>query len=316
MNPDNPAIAFFGTSDIAVQALEHLHEADLTPALIVTAPDRPKGRGLALSPSPVKEWALLHGIPVIEPEALGDIPPELEKAPSGEPWDVFVVVSYGRMIPRKILDLPLRGALNVHPSLLPKLRGPSPLESAILEDMRETGVTIMLLDEEMDHGPIVSQARITVEDWPPKALMLEKLLGDVGGELLVEAIVPWINGDIMEEKQDDDVATYTRKFTKEDGLIDLSGDPYANFRKIQAFSERPGTYFFVYPERSRGAEKNLPAPQSKASRQAGGKKIRVKIADAEYLPAQAGKGGVLTITRVIPEGKKEMDYEDFRRGLK
>lgn len=280
-----PRIVFFGTPDFSVTILEHLKKANLTPELLVTQPDKPKGRKLALTPPPVKNWAEENTIPVIQPETLKKNIPEML---TGTDWDLFIVVSYGKIIPQEILDIPEHGTLNVHPSLLPKLRGASPIQSAILHDMKETGITIMLLDAEMDHGPIVSQASITVEDWPPKASMLTELMANVGGEMLTDAIIPWINGDIQAEEQDHEQATFIEKIKKEDGLINFDDDPYKNYLKIQAFDMSPGTYFFVKKE---------------------DKKIRVKIADAEF------KDGELILTRVIPEGKKEMDYEDFKRGL-
>lgn len=280
---DGPAIVFFGTF-ISVEILEHMQKADLLPRLIVTAPDKPKGRGLNTAPAPVVVWANEHGIPVIQPETLNPVPKELKT----QPWDLFVVVGYGTILPKAVLDLPAHGVINVHPSLLPELRGPSPIRTAILEDKKTTGVTVMLLDEKMDHGPIIAQARVEIDGWPPKASLLEELLADVGGELLVDTIIPWINGDITPEEQKHERATYSKKIKKDDGLIDLENDPYQNYLKIQALEGWPGTYFFV---------------------QKGNKRIRVKIADAEYA------NGVLTVTRVIPEGKKEMSYEDFKRGL-
>ncbi len=288
---ETPRIVFFGTSDFSVSILEHLKETALLPTLIVTQPDKPKGRKMVITPPPVKVWAEAEGIPTIQPESLKETPPELQND-----WDVFVVVAYGKIIPKHILDIPNRGALNIHPSLLPKLRGPSPIQSAILTDMKETGVTLMLLDEEMDHGPILAQAKVEIENlsddktsWPPKASVLEEIFAHIGGELLTENLIPWINGDITEEAQNDDEATFCEMIKKEDGEIDLNADPYQNYLKIQAFDQWPGTYFFV--------EKR-------------GKRIRVKIMDAEF------KDGTLTVTRVVPEGKNEMDYEDFRRGLR
>ena len=133
---DSPRIAFFGTSDFAVSILEHLKDAELLPQLIVTQPDKPKGRKMVVTPPPVKVWADENKIKTIQPESLATIPKELE-----EEWDVFVVVAYGKLIPKELLEKPLHGALNIHPSLLPLLRGPSPIQSAILEDMKETGVT-------------------------------------------------------------------------------------------------------------------------------------------------------------------------------
>ena len=283
MNDNTPNIAFLGTSDFATVMLDHLEEAGLLPSLIVTQPDRPKGRKMLLTPPPVKVWAEARNIPLIQPEDLKTVPPEL-----GDKWDLFIVVAYGVILPKTILDIPERGALNVHPSLLPTLRGPSPVHSAILTDQKETGVTVMLLDEKMDHGPIISQASVVVDDWPPRRDVLEDLLGQIGGELLVDTVIPWINGDIQEEVQDDTKATYCKLIKKEDALIELEDDPYQNYLKIQAFREWPESYFFT--------EKD-------------GKQIRVKIKEAAY------KDDTLLITRVLPEGKSEMDYVDFKRSL-
>lgn len=279
------SIAFFGTSKFSVTILDYLKEAGFMPDIIVTVPDKPQGRKMIIAPPDTKKWAVENNIALIQPETLKDVPKELKE----KEWDLFIVASYGKIIPEDILKIPEHKTLNVHPSLLPKFRGASPVQSTILADEKETGVTIMLVDEKMDHGAIVAQASVSVEDWPPKAGLLKDLLANVGGELLVETIIPWMNGEINEEEQNHDDATYVKKIMKEDGLVDLNDDSYKNFLKIQAFDTWPGTYFFL--------EHN-------------NKKIRIKIIEAEFL------NNKLNIKRVIPEGKKEMDYQDFLRGLK
>ncbi len=280
-------IGFFGTPRFAVYVLEELVKRGIEPALVVTAPDKPAGRGLALKKSEVKEWAEEHDIDVRTPTSLRERDPETDILFNSE-WDLFIVAAYGYLIPSDILRLPRHGSLNVHPSLLPRFRGPSPIESAILADEKETGVTIMLLDEKLDHGPIIAQASIAPEPWPIRASILEEILARAGGELLAETIPPWLEGTLTPEPQDDSKATFTKKIEKEDGEIDLLGDAYQNYLKFCAYDEWPGTYFF-------------------AAR--GGKDVRVKIADAEYTE------GKFSPTRVIPEGKREMDYTDFLRGM-
>ena len=288
MKNNSPTFVFFGTADFSIAILEELAKAGFIPSLIVTPEDKPAGRKLVIAPPPVKIWGQKHNIATIQPSTLkGDLPVELTSPLSGG-WDLFVVAAYGKLLPRSLLDLPKHGTLNVHPSLLPKLRGASPIQAAILGDIRKTGVTIMLVDEEMDHGPIIAQAEITVEDWPPKASALRELLAHVGGELLAETIPLWLEKKIPPEEQDESKATYTLKIKKDDGLIDLNDDSYENFKKIRAFDMWPGTYFFTLR---------------------GDKEVRVKIADAEF------KDGKLVITRIIPEGKKEMSYQDFLRGI-
>lgn len=286
-----PRIVFWGTSHISVIALEALAGRGMLPSLIVTAPPKPKGRGLELAPSEVKVWADAHQIPTLEPTEIKS--PEF-KARLGENWDLFIVVSYGKIIPRSILDAPRRGTLNVHPSLLPKFRGASPIQSAILEDVpvgitHTAGVTIMQIDEEVDHGPIVAVRTIEIPHWPPKASVLEKTLGTLGGELLAEILPAWLAGEITPTEQDHTKATFTQKITKESGKLDLSGDPQILLRKVRAFDVWPRAYFLT--------ERN-------------GRPLRVVVTEADI------KDSAFVPTRVIPEGKKEMSYRDFLRGNK
>ncbi len=289
-----PSSVFFGTSSFSVIVLDELKKAGLLPTLIVTAPDRPKGRGLALTPSPVKQWSLQNSIPFLDPSKLDDSFTYKLKATS---YQLFIVASFGKIIPQKILDIPQKSTLNVHPSLLPLYRGPSPIQSQILEGIDTVGVTIMVMDEDMDHGPILAQEALPMPQPLPTSEQFEKELAILGGELLARVIPEWLAGTISPQEQDHGLATYTKKFEKSDGLIDLSDNPEKNFRKIRALSENPGTYFFT--------ERNgPPSPGFGAT----SKKIRVKITDAEYID------GKLILKRVIPEGKREMTYEEFLRG--
>jgi len=277
-------IAFFGTPEFAVTILDQLKKNNILPSLIVTAPDKPKGRKLILSAPPVKKWALENTIDIAQPTKLDK---DFVETINAHSWDLFIVAAYGLIIPQNVLDIPHKGSLNVHPSLLPKFRGASPIESSILGGATETGVTIMLIDEKMDHGPLLSQLIIPMKG-DENASELEMTLAELGGELLAKTIPSWIHGELQEQAQIHDKATFTKKMTKEDGLIDLNDDPTMNYRKIRAYKIWPGTYFFV--------EKN-------------GKKIRVIIKDASIEKEE------LCIHKVLPEGKKEMKYEDFLKGL-
>lgn len=279
-----PVFAFFGTSRQSVAVLDALEAADRIPALIITAPDKPRGRGLVASPCPAKAWAMERGIDTLSPSSLSD-ETFFEELAQFE-WDLFVVAAYGLMIPKRIFDLPPHGALNVHPSLLPKFRGPSPVLSAILADERQTGVSIMQVTEKMDAGPVVASARIEIDEaeWPPKGSMLEELLFTEGGALLAETIPQWVAGSITPEPQDEAKASYTKKFSSADAHIDLAGNQRENFLKIQAFDAGPRAYFTT------------------------DRAVRVIVADAQW------RDNILVITRVIPEGKKEMSYQEFLRG--
>lgn len=272
--------AFLGSSKFSTIVLDELEKAGFIPTLIVTSPDKPKGRKLEMSPSLVSEWAKDREIKTFRPEKLDH---NLARELRLENFDLFIVASYGKIIPKEIIDIPKKGTLNVHPSLLPRLRGASPIQGAILtEDI--TGVTIMKVDEKMDHGPIIAQEIVETEKWPLKYSELEKILAERGGHLLAETIAQWLDGNIDEQEQDHDQATYTKKIEKEDALIDLNEDPKENYRKICAFEVWPKPYFFT--------EKK-------------GKKIRVIIKDAKI------ENGELLITRVLPEGRKETDYKNF-----
>lgn len=283
MQNNKPKIAFWGTSPFSVGVLEALKEHEIVPDLIITAPDKPKGRNLVITPTPTKIWAQENKIPFLQPKTLDD---SLTSTLSDLQPTLFLVASYGKIIPKEILDIPKHGTLNVHPSLLPKLRGASPIQSAILSE-EKTGVTIMLVDEKMDHGPIVAQKEIPIFPWPPRTSELEEVLAHEGGKLLAEIIPNWVNGKIKAREQEHTRATYTKKFTKEDGLIDLSDDPTMNFRKIQAFHIWPKAYFLTKRH---------------------GKQIQVVIVEAELIDKN------LIIKKVIPEGKKEMLYDDYLRG--
>ena len=289
-NPEARFI-FFGSSAFSIYVLDSLGEAGLAPALIISTPDKPKGRGQKLSPSPVKVWAEEHGIDVLTPEKLDNNFVKILQV-SGFRFQVscFLVASYGKIIPPSVFELPPRGALNIHPSLLPCYRGPSPIESMILADDEDSvGATIIKIDEEVDHGPILAREKVEIKNWPVGALELEHILGTAGGRLFARILPDYLSGKIVPINQDDTKATFTKKLSKVDGEIDLAQDPAKNFLKIKAFEGWPGAYFF--------------AIQS-------GKKIRVLIKKAEL------RGRELIIKSVVPEGKKEMPYEDFSRGMK
>lgn len=281
---------FFGSSPISVTALEELRQAGMRPLAVVTQPDKKQGRGLNLTPSPVKAWATAHrGIPI---EYWTPDINELKQRLAKYNADVFVLVSFGKILPREILDMPRKGIVNLHPSLLPLLRGPSPIESTILLDMKDdVGVTIMLLTEKMDEGPILAQRKVEVNPpaggWPIRRSELYSVLSMAGAKLLVDTLPLWIEDKIAPVAQDSARATYSRMIDKSDGEIDLEADPYQNFLKFCALEGWPGTYFYV--EHS-------------------GRRVRVKIIDAAHVDGQ------FRILKVTPEGKREMLFEDFKKG--
>lgn len=287
MREELPKIVFFGTPDIAVWVLSELERCGIVPSLIVTKPDTPQGRKMIMTASPVSVWAQERGIEVYKPPTLkSDEVIEKLRDCGG---DLFIVAAYGKIIPQHILDIPKYGTLNVHPSLLPLLRGASPIRSAILNDMHHTGVSIMLLTAGMDEGPILAQRAVDISphEWPISGRVLDERLSRVGGVLLAETIPLWVRGDIAPTEQEHSRATYTKKITKDMAEISLADDSYQNLLKIKAYDGWPTAYFFY--------EKN-------------GKRVRINIIDAHI------EDNALTLTRVVPEGKKEMSWETFLRG--
>ncbi len=267
---------FFGTPQFATSILKILKEKFKSPSLIVTAPDKPVGRKQILTAPKVKEWAIHEKIPFIQVEHPKDGYSILKKRKD----DLFIVASYGYIIPQEILDIPKYGTLNVHASLLPKYRGASPIESAILNGDTKTGVTIMKMIFRMDAGPILSQREIPLQGNEKKSELFS-ILAKQGGELLVETIPPYLDGKIEEKEQKEEQATYCKKIKKEDGDISNDNDEI-RWRKYRAYEGWPGIFFFE-----------------------DGK--RIKVTHARY------EQGKFIIEKIIPEGKKEMEYQIFIR---
>jgi len=287
-------IAFFGNSEFSFIVLEEMKKLGIIPELIVTTIDKPQGRKMILTKTPTKVWAENNSIEYIEATKLKD-PKFLEKISN---YDLFIVASYGKIIPKEVIDLPKYKVLNVHPSLLPKYRGPSPLQTQILNDEKEVGVTIMLIDEQVDHGAIISQKVVDISNWPISFEELQILLAREGSKLLAEILPKWIKEEITEKEQDHDKVTFTKKVKKADGLINLSDDSYKNYLKYLAYQDWPNIYFEI--DKKASANDNVSDQ----------KKIRVIIKKADF------KDGLLNILKVVPEGKKEMDYKSFLNGLK
>lgn len=267
---------FWGTPEVASETLEILKCSGYLPLLIVTAPDRPAGRKMLLTPPPAKVWAIENKISYLQPEKLSDLEARLPSS------DVFIVVAYGKIIPEEILNMPKFGSINIHYSLLPKYRGASPVESAILNGDAETGVSIQKMAYKMDTGPILAQEKVQINP-DEKTPGLRRRLIKIGGELLIRLLKtpsaaghsPFAGG----EEQDESQATYSKKIKKEDGLVNLEAElPSQLYNKFRAYAKWPRIYFFQ-----------------------DGK--RIIITDA------ALENGKFIIKKVIPEGGKEMDWK-------
>lgn len=288
-------IAYFGGEPLGAPILAALIAAGYAPTLVICNPDRPVGRKQTLTPPPVKAVATAHGIPVAQPTRLRDDTALLATLTEPGAFDLFIVVAYNHLLPEQVVTAPRLKTLNVHPSLLPKLRGASPIRSAILGDQPEVvGVTIMQMDKEMDHGPIVAQQAYPIEAaaWPLAGTELDAALIDTGAKLLIKTIPAWIAGTITPTVQEHTAATYCHKLERAMGELEI--DPLAlpqgsrarhALLKIRAFDGFPGTFFM----------------------QAG---KRIKITAAHLDPTDT-----LVINRVIPEGKKEQPFSVFLQSL-
>ena len=280
--------AFFGTPIVAKETLDILKDNGYIPSVIITSPDKPAGRGLVLTPSPVSLWAKKNNVPCLKPEKIDN--EFIANLSSGLPRgsttvDLYVVVAYGKILPEVLINTPTLGTINIHYSLLPKYRGASPLESALLNGDSITGVSIQQMVFKLDSGPILIEKEIPIDINETKDDLKNKLT-KLGGNLLCEIIPKIIDKSIIPKIQDESQASYCTKIKKEDGEIDLNGNPIANYNKYRAFYGWPGVYFFTIKHN---------------------KKIRVKIKEAVY------ENNSFIIKKVTPEGKKEINYEDFLR---
>ncbi|MFA5132003.1 MAG: methionyl-tRNA formyltransferase [Candidatus Paceibacterota bacterium] len=288
---------FFGTGPLAESVLAALVRNGYTPSLLVTKPDAPQGRHMQLTAPHIKTWCEMKGIPVLQPAKLDS---EFISQLSPLTCDLFIVASYGKIIPEAILNIPEHGVLNVHPSMLPLYRGPSPIESALLDGVVTTGVSIMKLDSGMDHGPILIQNAFLING-EATAQTLEVECGQIGGELLSQVLPHYLEGTLIPKEQDHTKATVCKKITKELGEITLETRGDEVQRKFRALTPWPGLYFFI----QHGSNDSPQTP----------KKIRVKVTSVALLLSGAE---TLTasdvIEKVVPEGKHEISWEDFRRG--
>ena len=296
-----------GTPEFAAPSLKTLIAAGEDVAAVVTQPDKPKGRGKHLSPPPVKELALKYNIPVLQPEKIRDeafinIIQKLRP-------DIIVVIAYGKILPKAILDIPPKGCINVHASLLPKYRGAAPINWAIINGEKETGITTMLMDEGMDTGDILLTERVEIQDNDTTDSVYEKLK-DIGANLLIKTISGLKKGMVRPIDQDDSYATYAPMLKKEDGRIDWAIKPEEIRNLIRGMYPWPGAY-----TRWEGKQlkifKAQVASEERTSEEPG---VIIKTStDGIYVATCAG---ILLITELQPENKSKMSASEFIKGYK
>ncbi len=299
-----PRIVFMGTPEFALPALSLLLEEKYPLVGVVTQPDRPQGRGRACLPSPVKVMALAHQLPILQPERIredGFLATFRSLAP-----DLVVLAAYGQLLPKEITDRPPLGCLNIHPSLLPKYRGAAPINRAIINGEKVSGVTIMQMTEELDAGDIILQEETPIGE-DETFDQLQDRLAHRGAELLIRAIVMAANDTVQRVSQNGAAATYAPRLNKEDGLLRWGQDVSSLVNLVRGLSSSPGAFTFL-----------------------AGKKLKILRAGAEItdtgvapgtIVSQKGRGlkvaagnGWVHLLDVQMENKKRMPIEDFLRG--
>ncbi|MBY5923492.1 methionyl-tRNA formyltransferase [Ferrimonas balearica] len=235
-------IVFAGTPDFAAQHLAALLDSHHQVVAVYTQPDRPAGRGKKLTASPVKALALEHNLPVYQPQSLRKEDAQQELAAID--FDLMVVVAYGLILPKAVLDMPKLGCINVHGSLLPRWRGAAPIQRSIWAGDSETGVTIMQMDEGLDTGAMLHKASLPIEDSDTSATLYTKL-AELGPKALLDALVPLSEGTAVAEVQDDALANYAEKLSKEEAAVDWSKSALALWRECRAFNPWPVSHFQV-----------------------------------------------------------------------
>jgi methionyl-tRNA formyltransferase len=302
---------FIGTPEFGAIILKELVKANFVPVLVVTETDKPVGRKKIITPPLVKVAAQNLGILVAQPEKIKDYQEEIKKI---QP-DLIIVAAYGQIIPKEILDIPKFGCLNVHPSLLPKYRGSTPIQFAILNGDEETGVSIMLLDEKMDHGPIVKSSNFKIQNPKVSYQELHNQLTILGVKLLIEIIPQWLNKEIQAVPQDETKVTYTKILKKDDGRIDWTKPAEAIERQIRAFDPWP-TSFALCGE-NKFSIKSLKIWRAGVQKQTGvgpfGQPGKTYMATNEKIAVQTGKD-FLIIEELQPESGKRMPVKDFLAG--
>lgn len=298
-------IVFMGTPDFSVGTLEAILAAGHQVAAVVTQPDKPKGRGKALQATPVKEAALAHGLTVYQPRKVRE-DSFLEELKKINP-DVIVVVAFGQIIPRTILELPKFGCINVHASLLPKYRGAAPIQWAVIDGEEVSGVTIMRMDAGLDTGDMLSKVEVPLAEDETGGSLFDKL-SEAGARQLVQTLNRLEDGTVQPEKQPEESPTgYARMITKADGLIDWTKDAKSIERLIRGLNPWPSAF-------TRLEGKNLKIWKAAVQEQDSGLAPGTVIsAGREGLSVQTGQGR-LNILELQLEGKKRMEADAFLRG--
>ncbi|MBD2846159.1 methionyl-tRNA formyltransferase [Paenibacillus sp. IB182496] len=301
-------IVFMGTPEFAVPSLKKLLQMKCEIVAVVTQPDRPKGRKRQLAAPPVKEAALLLGLPVLQPEKLRTSAETLERLEALAP-DLIVTAAYGQLLPKAVLELPRLGCINVHGSLLPKYRGGAPIQRAIMNGETVTGVTIMYMAEGLDTGDMISRTEVPIGPEDTSGTMFAKL-SDAGARLLGETLPRLLDGSVRAEPQDEREATYAPNLTREDERIDWTRAAEQIRNQVRGLSPMAGAFTYLHGEvfKVRACELAEPAPGAP------------EVAPGTVLETARGSllvqtgDGALALTQIQPAGRKALPAADWLRG--
>lgn len=299
-------IVFMGTPDFAAKALEKLYEAGHEIVLVVTQPDKEKGRGKVISQSPVKEFAVQHSLSVFQPVKLRET--ESVEYLKKFPADICVVAAFGQILSEEVLNMYQYGCINIHASLLPKYRGAAPIQWSILNGDENTGVTIMQMEKGLDTGDMLIQRKVKIEDDDTGESLFDKLT-EVGADLIVEVLPLIEKGKITPVKQNDEESNYAGKITKEMGLINFDDDAAKIERYVRGLNSWPSAYTYlngktlkIWKAAVAGESKKVPSGT-------------ITAVNANSFVIQTGKGAI-EVSEIQLEGKKRMSVHDFLLGYK
>ncbi|WP_085992437.1 methionyl-tRNA formyltransferase [Oceanobacillus senegalensis] len=298
-------IVFMGTPDFSVPVLQALIGTEYEVVLVVTQPDRPKGRKRAITPPPVKVEAEKHGIPVFQPDKIRD---EYNKILSYAP-DIIVTAAYGQILPKELLEKPKYGCVNVHASLLPELRGGAPIHYSIIQGKNETGITIMYMAEKLDAGDILSQVTVPIEGEDHVGILHDKL-SEAGAELLLDTLPKLFSGNITPIKQDDSKATFASNIKREQERIDWTKSNIEIYNQIRGLHPWP-----VAATTYEGKNMKIwwGVPTASETKGQPGEIVRV---EEDYFTVVCGEHSGINITEIQPAGKKRMPVKDYLRGAR
>ncbi|WP_096189181.1 methionyl-tRNA formyltransferase [Evansella halocellulosilytica] len=298
-------VVFMGTPDFAVPVLNTLVKNGYELVMVVTQPDRPKGRKKELTPPPVKVAAEKHGIPVFQPEKI-KLEDEWKQVEKVNP-DIIVTAAFGQILPRELLDIPPLGCINVHASLLPEYRGGAPIHQAVIDGKKETGITIMYMVEKLDAGDILTQESIAIEEKDTTGTMHDKL-SQLGADLLLKTLPMIEEGTIQAVEQDETEVTYSPNISKEQEKVVWSKTAEQIYNQIRGLAPWPVAYTTLNEKRLKiwWSEKTNETTSERPG-------MIIKLAE-ESIYVACGEGTVIMLKEVQPSGKKKMDVHTFLHG--